>query len=149
VDTRRLVQLTVDDDTATRSLMDMLLAKKRAGDRKSWREQEGDLATLEVRAAPRLQQPPDRRDQGLHTIREGEIQQPPDGIRRQRDQRQPPQLPQQSSMLSARLQHGASSFAGVRRREPQWSAIVGAVALTRTAPDRTAPVPRRGSGRRS
>jgi topoisomerase-4 subunit B len=47
-DTRRLVQLTNEDDTATRSLMDMLLAKKRAGDRKSWLELKGDLATLEV-----------------------------------------------------------------------------------------------------
>ncbi|KGM57008.1 DNA topoisomerase IV subunit B [Lysobacter arseniciresistens ZS79] len=47
-DTRRLVQLTVDDADATRSLMDMLLAKKRAGDRKAWLEQKGDLATLEV-----------------------------------------------------------------------------------------------------
>jgi topoisomerase-4 subunit B len=47
-DTRRLVQLTVDDDGATRGLMDMLLAKKRAGDRKTWLEQKGDLATLEV-----------------------------------------------------------------------------------------------------
>ncbi|QYR52370.1 DNA topoisomerase IV subunit B [Lysobacter soyae] len=47
-DTRRLVQLTVDDDEKTRSLMDMLLAKKRAADRKSWLEQKGDLATLEV-----------------------------------------------------------------------------------------------------
>jgi topoisomerase-4 subunit B len=47
-DTRRLVQLTVDDDVQTRSLMDMLLAKKRAGDRKAWLEQKGDLATLEV-----------------------------------------------------------------------------------------------------
>ncbi len=47
-DTRRLVQLTVDDDEETRSLMDMLLAKKRAADRKSWLEQKGDLATLEV-----------------------------------------------------------------------------------------------------
>jgi len=47
-DTRRLVQLTVDDDTQTRSLMDMLLAKKRAGDRKTWLESKGDLATLEV-----------------------------------------------------------------------------------------------------
>ena len=34
-DTRRLVQLTVDDDDGTHSLMDMLLAKKRAGDRKA------------------------------------------------------------------------------------------------------------------
>ncbi|WP_297829333.1 DNA topoisomerase IV subunit B [Thermomonas sp.] len=48
VDTRRLVQLTVDDDAATRGLMDMLLAKKRASDRKGWLEQKGDLATLEV-----------------------------------------------------------------------------------------------------
>ncbi|HSR64502.1 MAG TPA: DNA topoisomerase IV subunit B [Xanthomonadaceae bacterium] len=47
-DTRRLVQLTVDDEGATRALMDMLLAKKRAGDRKSWLESKGDLATLEV-----------------------------------------------------------------------------------------------------
>jgi topoisomerase IV subunit B len=47
-DTRRLVQLTIDDDAGTRSLMDMLLAKKRAGDRKSWLEAKGDLATLEV-----------------------------------------------------------------------------------------------------
>jgi topoisomerase-4 subunit B len=42
------VQLTVDDDAATRGLMDMLLAKKRAGDRKAWLELKGDLATLEV-----------------------------------------------------------------------------------------------------
>ena len=47
-DTRRLVQLTNDDDGQTRSLMDMLLAKKRAGDRKAWLEQKGDLASLEA-----------------------------------------------------------------------------------------------------
>ncbi|MHB1056501.1 MAG: DNA topoisomerase IV subunit B [Rhodanobacter sp.] len=47
-DTRRLVQLTVDDDAGTAKLMDMLLAKKRAGDRKAWLEEKGDLATLEV-----------------------------------------------------------------------------------------------------
>jgi topoisomerase IV subunit B len=47
-DTRRLVQLTVDDPAETAALMDMLLAKKRAGDRKAWLEQKGDLATLEV-----------------------------------------------------------------------------------------------------
>ena len=47
-DTRRLVQLTNDDDGETRSLMDMLLAKKRASDRKQWLELKGDLATLEV-----------------------------------------------------------------------------------------------------
>jgi len=52
-DTRRLVQLTVGDsedssDERTRKLMDMLLCKKRAGDRKSWLEEKGDLASLEV-----------------------------------------------------------------------------------------------------
>jgi topoisomerase-4 subunit B len=47
-DTRRLVQLTVDDSVETHSLMDMLLAKKRSGDRKAWLETKGDLATLEV-----------------------------------------------------------------------------------------------------
>jgi topoisomerase-4 subunit B len=48
VDTRRLVQLTIDDGAATGALMDMLLAKKRAPDRKSWLEEKGDLATLDV-----------------------------------------------------------------------------------------------------
>ena len=47
-DTRRLVQLTVDEGDQTRALMDMLLAKKRAGDRKAWLETKGDLASLEV-----------------------------------------------------------------------------------------------------
>ncbi|MCE5232651.1 MAG: DNA topoisomerase IV subunit B [Mizugakiibacter sp.] len=47
-DTRRLVQLTVDDGDSTAQLMDMLLAKKRATDRKAWLEEKGDLASLEV-----------------------------------------------------------------------------------------------------
>ena len=47
-DTRRLVQLTVEDAAETSALMDMLLSKKRAGDRKSWLETKGDLASLEV-----------------------------------------------------------------------------------------------------
>jgi topoisomerase-4 subunit B len=47
-DTRRLVQLTISDDDGTSKLMDMLLAKKRASDRKAWLEEKGDLATLEV-----------------------------------------------------------------------------------------------------
>ncbi len=47
-DTRRLVQLTVDGGPETHALMDMLLARKRAGDRKAWLEDKGDLATLEV-----------------------------------------------------------------------------------------------------
>ncbi len=47
-DTRRLVQLTIENDDGTAKLMDMLLAKKRAGDRKEWLETKGDLASLEV-----------------------------------------------------------------------------------------------------
>jgi topoisomerase-4 subunit B len=47
-DTRRLVQLTIEAEDGTHKLMDMLLAKKRAGDRKQWLEDKGDLATLEV-----------------------------------------------------------------------------------------------------
>ncbi len=49
-DTRRLVQLTIDegDGDATRKLMDMLLAKKRSADRKAWLEEKGDLASLET-----------------------------------------------------------------------------------------------------
>ena len=47
-DTRRLVQLTVDGDDSTGKLMDMLLSKKRAADRKEWLETKGDLASLEV-----------------------------------------------------------------------------------------------------
>ena len=43
-DTRRLVQLTIEDGDDTDQLMDMLLAKRRAGDRKAWLEQKGDLA---------------------------------------------------------------------------------------------------------
>ncbi|AWL11083.1 DNA topoisomerase 4 subunit [Saliniradius amylolyticus] len=44
--TRRLVQLTVDDNEITEELMDMLLAKKRAGDRKTWLESKGNMADL-------------------------------------------------------------------------------------------------------
>jgi len=47
-DTRRLVQLTVGGDNSTTQLMDMLLSKKRAADRKEWLETKGDLASLEV-----------------------------------------------------------------------------------------------------
>jgi topoisomerase-4 subunit B len=46
--TRRLVQLTLDDYAATSEIMDMLLAKKRAGDRKSWLESKGNLAEVLV-----------------------------------------------------------------------------------------------------
>lgn len=44
--TRRLVQLTIDDAEETDSLMDMLLAKKRSPDRKNWLEDKGDMAVL-------------------------------------------------------------------------------------------------------
>lgn len=47
-DTRRLVQLVLDADDDTHSLFDMLLAKKRAGDRKLWLESKGDLADIAV-----------------------------------------------------------------------------------------------------
>ncbi len=44
--TRRLVQLSVEEGDATEELLDMLLAKKRAGDRKEWLERKGNLAEL-------------------------------------------------------------------------------------------------------
>lgn len=44
--TRRLVQLTVDDATTMLELMDMLLAKKRSGDRKNWLESKGNMAEV-------------------------------------------------------------------------------------------------------
>ncbi|APX92516.1 DNA topoisomerase IV subunit B [Halomonas sp. 1513] len=47
-DTRRLVQLTREVGDGTMEMMDMLLAKKRAGDRKSWLEDYGNLADIEV-----------------------------------------------------------------------------------------------------
>ncbi|MEY6431999.1 DNA topoisomerase IV subunit B [Thioalkalicoccus limnaeus] len=43
-DTRRLIQLTIDDQEASRNLMDMLLAKRRAADRRAWLQQKGNLA---------------------------------------------------------------------------------------------------------
>ena len=45
-DTRRLVRLTVGASDKTDQLMDMLLAKKRASDRKKWLETKGNLATV-------------------------------------------------------------------------------------------------------
>lgn len=44
-DTRRLVQLTIDSENKTTKMMDMLLGKKRASDRKTWLEDKGDLAS--------------------------------------------------------------------------------------------------------
>lgn len=45
-DTRRLVCLTLEDGDDTDALLDMLLAKKRAGDRKAWLESKGNLAEI-------------------------------------------------------------------------------------------------------
>lgn len=45
-DTRRLVQLTVKDENHVYQALDMLLAKKRAADRKAWLENEGHLAEI-------------------------------------------------------------------------------------------------------
>jgi topoisomerase-4 subunit B len=44
--TRRLVQLTIDDAVATEELMDMLLNKKRSSDRRDWLESKGNLVDL-------------------------------------------------------------------------------------------------------
>jgi len=44
--TRRLIQLTLEDPADADATMDMLLAKKRASDRKSWLETKGDLAII-------------------------------------------------------------------------------------------------------
>src|SRR5215471_17290439 len=46
--TRRLVQLTIDGKDKTDQLMDMLLAKKRAADRREWLEEKGNLAEVQV-----------------------------------------------------------------------------------------------------
>ncbi|MCG6658670.1 DNA topoisomerase IV subunit B [Halomonas campisalis] len=48
VETRRLVQLTREVGDGTMEMMDMLLAKKRSADRKSWLEDYGNLADIEV-----------------------------------------------------------------------------------------------------
>ena len=45
-DTRRLVRLTVDAGDDTGALLDMLLAKRRAQDRRRWLEEKGDLAEV-------------------------------------------------------------------------------------------------------
>ena len=45
-DTRRLIQLRPDKLKATHELLDMLFAKKRAGDRKSWLEKKGHQAEI-------------------------------------------------------------------------------------------------------
>jgi topoisomerase-4 subunit B len=44
--TRRLVQMTIDAHDSPDQLLDMLLAKKRAGDRREWLEAKGNLARV-------------------------------------------------------------------------------------------------------
>ena len=44
--TRRLVQLTVSAADGADQIMDMLLAKKRSGDRRDWLEEKGNLAEV-------------------------------------------------------------------------------------------------------
>jgi topoisomerase-4 subunit B len=45
-ETRRLVQLTLEQNKKAEQMLDMLLAKKRAADRKQWLESKGDLSTV-------------------------------------------------------------------------------------------------------
>lgn len=45
-DTRRLVRLVLDSGDGTNQMLDMLLAKKRAPDRRAWLEKNGDLAEV-------------------------------------------------------------------------------------------------------
>lgn len=45
-DTRRLMQLTIKEKDNTDEMLDMLLAKKRASDRKAWLEQKGNLSEI-------------------------------------------------------------------------------------------------------
>ncbi len=45
-DTRRLVQLTIEGKDKTEQMLDMLLAKKRAKDRRAWLESKGNLAEV-------------------------------------------------------------------------------------------------------
>ncbi len=46
VETRRLMQLTINKKDHADEMLDMLLAKKRAADRKAWLEQKGNLAEV-------------------------------------------------------------------------------------------------------
>ena len=45
-ETRRLVRLTLEGKSKADEVLDMLLAKKRAGDRRIWLEKHGDQAGL-------------------------------------------------------------------------------------------------------
>ncbi len=45
-DTRRLLQLTIEEGDQTEAMLDMLLGKKRASDRKVWLQEKGNLADM-------------------------------------------------------------------------------------------------------
>ena len=45
-DTRRLVQLTITENDDSEQMLDLLLAKKRAADRRHWLQEKGDLAEV-------------------------------------------------------------------------------------------------------
>jgi topoisomerase-4 subunit B len=45
-DTRRLVRLTVEPGDDTDKVIDMLLARGRAADRRAWLEEKGNLAEV-------------------------------------------------------------------------------------------------------
>jgi topoisomerase-4 subunit B len=45
-DTRRLLQMNIEEGDTTFQTLDMLLSKKRAADRKAWLQDKGDLATV-------------------------------------------------------------------------------------------------------
>ncbi len=45
-DTRRLVQLTITENDDSEQMLDLLLAKKRAADRRHWLQEKGDLAEI-------------------------------------------------------------------------------------------------------
>ncbi len=47
-ETRRLVRLTLDQAEEARLMLDMLLAKRRAADRRAWLESKGHLADVVV-----------------------------------------------------------------------------------------------------
>ncbi len=47
-ETRRLVQLTIDGGDNSEQVMDMLLSKKRSADRKSWLQEKGNKAEIEI-----------------------------------------------------------------------------------------------------
>ena len=46
-ESRRLVRLTIEDESQTNELMDKLMAKKRYTDRRDWLQEKGNLADIQ------------------------------------------------------------------------------------------------------